>query len=95
MMELVPALSTAGHEACALEHVEVLRDRLAGRTHVVLHRQTCADLEKSLAVSGAELIEDRPPGGICQGLEDVTQTLTMIGKQSLACQGSFHPEPWG
>jgi hypothetical protein len=63
--------------------------------HVVLHRKTRADLEQSLAVSGAEFIEDRPPRGICQCLEDVTQTVTMIGKQSLACQGPFRPAQWG
>ena len=95
MMELVSALSTTGHQARVLEHVEVLRDRLAGRAHVVLHRKTRADLEQSLAVSGAEFIEDRPPRGICQCLEDVTQTVTMIGKQSLACQGRFRPAQWG
>jgi hypothetical protein len=91
VMELVSALSTTGHQARVLEHVEVLRDRLAGRAHVVLHRKTRADLEKSLAVSDAEFIEDRPPRGFCQCLEDVTQTVKMIGKQSLACQVSIPP----
>ena len=85
-MELVPALAACRDEAGMFENVEVLRDRLACRAHLMFHREPRADLKEGLTVSCAELIEDCSPGRVRQGLEDVTQTQRMIGKWLLACQ---------
>jgi hypothetical protein len=46
----------------------------------MVHGKARADFKQGLAVSGAELIEDCPPGRVRQGFEDVTQTPPMIGK---------------
>lgn len=86
-MEFVSALAACRDEAGVFENLEMLRDRLARRTHLMFHHQARADLKEGLAVSCAELIEDRPPGRVRQGLEDVTQAAKIIGKQLLACQG--------
>ena len=85
-MEFVPALTPSRYEAGAFQDVDVLRDRLAGRAHLMFHREARADLKERLAVSCAELIEDCPPGRVRQSLEDIAQTKQIIGKQLLACQ---------
>jgi len=63
----------------------VLRDRLAGGAHPMLHGESRAELEERLAVTIGKLVEDRSPGRIGQGLEHVTHDDT-IGKALLACQ---------
>ena len=88
-MELVPAVAFDPDEAGGLQHVEVLGDRLTRRVDPVLHQQATAELEKRLTVAFGQLIEDGPPGGIGKGLEYVQ--AMMIGKSSLACQGSRTP----
>lgn len=79
-MEFVPALPACRYEAGTFKDVKVLRDCLAGRAHLMFHREARADFKEGLAVSCAELIEDCPPGRVRQGFEDVTQTAQMIGK---------------
>src|SRR5690349_4378128 len=61
---LVPTLASGDDQPGRLEHVEVLRDRLAGRRQVVLRRQPGAELEEGLVVTLDQLVEDRPSGGI-------------------------------
>ena len=85
VVELVPAVAfDRHHEAGALEHVEMLRDRLARRVDPVLHQQARTELEQRLTIALGQLIEDGPPGWIGKGLEDVQ--APMIGKSPLACQ---------
>ena len=72
-MELVPPVSFRDHEAGRLELVEVLGDRLPCRAEPMLHHHPRADFEQCLAVSFAELIEDRPPCGVSEGSVDISQ----------------------
>ena len=74
MVEFVPALPSGRDESGAFKDVEVLRDCLARRTHLMFHREARTDFKEGLAVPGAELIEDCSPGRVRQGFEDVTQT---------------------
>lgn len=62
MVELVPTLASGPDETCRLQHVEVLRDRLARRTDPVLGYQPCAELEQRLPVALSEFVEDCAPG---------------------------------
>ena len=39
----------------------------------MLGRQPRADLEQCLSIPSGQLIKDRPPRGVCQGPEDITQ----------------------
>ena len=71
-MELVATLPPCSHETSRLEDVDVLGDRLSGRTHPVLRREPGAELEQRLSVALHELIEDRSACGIGQCLEDVS-----------------------
>jgi hypothetical protein len=52
----------------------------------VLHQQAGAELEQGLTVALGQLVEDRSPGRIGKGLEDVQ--VPIICKSLLACQGS-------
>ena len=85
-MEFEPALPAGRNEARIFKDVKVLRDCLTRRAHLMVHGETRTDFKQGLAVSGAELIEDCPPGRVRQGFEDVTQTPQIIGKRLLACQ---------
>jgi hypothetical protein len=79
-MEFEPTLPAGRYEARTFKDVKVLRDCLAGRAHLMFHREARADFKERLAVSRAELIENCPPGRVRQGFEYVTQTVHMIGK---------------
>ena len=68
-----------------LQFVEVLGDCLAGGREAMLHREPAAQLEQRLPVAVAEFVEDVPPCGVGQRLEDITHG-SMIGKRLLACQ---------
>jgi hypothetical protein len=70
-MELVPPLPFRGDQPRLLQDFQVLRDRLPGGGETVLHRETRTDLEQRLAIALDELVQDRPPGGICEGPEHV------------------------
>ena len=83
-MELVPAVPARLDQAGLLEHVEVLRDRLAGHAQPV-RGQPAAQLEERLTVAVGQLVEDGAPGGRGQGVEDVGDADT-IGKRTLACK---------
>ena len=52
----------------------------------MLGRQARADFKKRLSIPCGQLIEDRSPGRVCQGLEDIAQPDPIIGKSLLACQ---------
>src|SRR6185369_3472171 len=71
VVELVPALSPGPDEPSLLEDVEVLRDRLAGRSEAVVADQPDAELEQRLAIALLQLIEDRPAGRVGQGLVEI------------------------
>jgi hypothetical protein len=90
VVELVPTLPACCHETGGLEDVNVLRDRLSGRTHAVLGREPGAEFEQGLSVSFRELVEDGPACGIGECLEHVSHNST-IGKQRLACQRRLAP----
>src|SRR5690606_34476612 len=70
-VELVAAAPLGGYQPRALEHVEMLRDRLPARRDAVLHRQSAADLEQRLLVAIREFIEDRAAGAVAQCVEEV------------------------
>src|SRR3954465_9267191 len=63
----------------------MLRYRLPRHAQLVLHRQAAAELEECLSVPVRQLVKNRPPRRVCQGLEDVGHRHT-IGKWMLACQ---------
>src|SRR4051812_10540372 len=84
-MEFVATFTPRSHQTGGLENIDVLRDRLPGRTHAVLCREPGAQFVQGLSVSLLELVEDRPAGGIGECLEHVSHLLT-IGKCVLACQ---------
>ena len=64
----------------------MLRDGLATRGHLILGRQARADFKECLSIPYRQLIEDRSPGRVSQGLEDIAQPDPIIGKSLLACQ---------
>jgi hypothetical protein len=78
-MELVSTLSLRSHETSRLQNIDVLRDRLASRTHAVLGSEPSAELEQRLPISFGELIEDRPACGIGDRFEHVPHE-SMLGK---------------
>src|SRR5258705_12971664 len=82
-MELVPPVSFCDHEAGRLELIEVLGDRLSRRAEPVLHHQPRAELEQCLTVSLAELIEDRPPCGVCECSVNISQRATPYASHDL------------
>src|SRR5215210_6042976 len=84
-MELVPTPPTGDDEPGLFEHVEVLRYRLAARGQSVAACQADADLKQGLSAPLLQLVEDRAPGRIGQGPEDVAHT-GMIGKWLVACK---------
>lgn len=84
-MELVAALSPGRHEPGALQNIDVLRNRLPGGAHAVFGGEPATQLEQRLPVSLRQLVENRAAGGISQGPEHISHTLT-IGKRLLACQ---------
>jgi len=79
VVELVPSLAPAAHQARRLEHRKVLRNGLSRQSEPVLHRQTGAELEQRLAVAVGELVEDRAPGRRRKRMEDITD-VWIIGK---------------
>ncbi len=86
VMELVATLPSRSHEARRLEDVEVLRDRLSGRTQAVLRGEPGADLEQRLPVPFRELVEDRAACGIGECFEHVTQDAHL--RQVATCLSS-------
>ena len=80
-MELVATLPPCADETGGLEDVDVLRDRLSGRTHAVLRGEPAAELEQRLPVSIRELVEDRPPCGISERFEYVSHDVSTLGKR--------------
>ena len=58
-MELVPAVAFDPDQAGALEHVEMLGDRLAARVDPVLHQQAATKLEQGLTVAFGQLVACR------------------------------------
>jgi len=86
MVKFVATLTSRRNQLRLFEHIEVLRDGLASRGHLVLGRQARADFKKRLSIPFGQLIEDRSPGRVCQGLENIAQPGSIIGKSILACQ---------
>ena len=86
MVKFVATFTPRRNQARIFENIQVLRDCLAARGHLMLGRQARADFKKCLSVPGGQLIEDRSPGRVCQGLEDIAQPESIIGKSLLACQ---------
>ena len=79
MVERVAALAARGYEPSVLQLLEVLGDCLAAGCEAMLHREPAAQLEQCLPVAIGELVEDVPPRGVGQRLEDITHE-PMIGK---------------
>src|SRR5437660_11209276 len=71
VMELVPALPHGCDQAGRLENVEVLRNSLPGGADLVLHCQTCAQLEERLVVALRQLVKDGAPDRRCNGFENI------------------------
>jgi len=86
IVEVVAALASRDDEAGLFEDVEVLGDRLSGRTQPVLCRKANTELEEGLAGPFLELVQDRASGWVGEGLEHVTRHGVSIGKSVLACQ---------
>ena len=68
-MELRAARASRPDKAGRLEHVEVLGDGLPAASEPMARKKPMADLEERLAVAIGELVEDRPPCPVGQGLE--------------------------
>jgi len=86
MVKFVATLTPRRNQPRIFENIQVLRDCLATRGHLILGRQARADFKECLSIPCGQLIEDRSPGGVCQGLENIAQPGPMIGKSLLACQ---------
>lgn len=86
MVKLVATVTSRRNQPRIFENIEVLRDCLATRGHLMLGRQARADFKKRLSILCGQFIEDRSPGRVCQGLEDIAQPGPIIGKSILACQ---------
>ena len=86
MVKFVATLTSRSNQPRIFENIQVLRDCLAARGHLILGRQAGADFKEGLSISCGQFIEDRSPGRVCQGLEDIAQPGPMIGKSLLACQ---------
>ena len=71
VVELGATASLGHHQAGVLEHGEMLRDRLAGRTESVPHREQGAELEQGLTVPGSKLIEDEAPCLVVKSSEHI------------------------
>jgi hypothetical protein len=80
---LVAALPTSGDQTRALEDVEVLGDGLPGGAQAVLGGQPGAELEQRLTVPVQQLVEERTPSRVREGLEHIAH-CHRIGKHSLA-----------
>ncbi|MDA0168199.1 hypothetical protein OJ998_03805 [Solirubrobacter taibaiensis] len=78
VVELVSAVPARLDQAGLLEHVEVLRDRLA-RHAQPFRGEPAAQLEERLTAAVAQLVEDGAPGRRGEGVEDVRDGDT-IGK---------------
>lgn len=78
-VQLVPAVAARLDEPGALEHGEVLGDRLPCRAQTMLCGEPGAELEQRLVISLAQLVEDRPTGVIGQRPVDVIHGR-IIGK---------------
>src|SRR5665647_503831 len=85
LMERVAALTVPRNKPGVLQHVQVLGDRLPAGGQAVLHGEAGAELEERLPVPVHQLVEDRSPGGVREGLEHVAHGST-IGKLRLARQ---------
>lgn len=85
MVKLVPALSNRGDQPSRRQYIEMLRDCLSCQPHLVLHSQTCAQLEQRLAVSVDQFVKNRAADWSSDRLEDIAHRL-IIGKRALACQ---------
>jgi|SRR5207302_10656208 len=86
IVKLVTTLTSCRNQLCNFENIEVLRDCLATRGHLMFGRQARTDFKECLSIPCGQLIEDRSPGRVCQGLEDIAQPGPIIGKLLLACQ---------
>jgi hypothetical protein len=73
MVKFVATLTSRCNQPRIFENIEVLRDCLATRGHLMLGRQARADFKKRLSVPCGQLIENRSPSRVCQGLEDIPQ----------------------
>jgi hypothetical protein len=71
-MELVTTLPPRYHESGRFEDIEMLRDRLTGRSQLVLAREASTQLEQRLIVTFEKLVHDGPPGWICQSPVQIT-----------------------
>ena len=89
VVEGVAALAPPVDEPGRLEDVEVLGDRLSARGQAVGAHHAGAQLEQRLAVPLGEGVQQGPPGGVGQRLEQGVRVIHVptIGKHSLACQG--------
>src|SRR5262245_65164872 len=102
VVELVAALASCLDQAGGLEQLEVLRDRLAGRSEPVLGRQARAELEQPLPVPLGQLVEDRAARRVGQGLGEVRHTGGLYasiylpvkpGARSASTRGSSRTSP--
>src|SRR5674476_1009690 len=74
LMERVAALPVPQDQPGVLQHVKMLGDRLPAGGEAVLHGEAGAELEERLPVPVHQLVEDRSPGGVREGLEPVSYT---------------------
>ena len=76
-MQALPAAPDDDHEVGADEEVEVLRHRLAG------HAQALAQLPQRLPVVLPQAVEQQPPGGVGQRLEDLVHPCLPVAHRSI------------
>src|SRR3954451_13428843 len=91
-VELVPAVAACSDQPGRLEHVEVLRDPLAAGRAAMFHDQAGGDLEQCLVVAIGQLVEDGPPGGIGQSLEDRIVGHASNNMQAVTCMSILSRE---
>ena len=79
---LLPARAACHDEPCLLQHAQVLHHAEAR------HLEVGVELGERAAVTLVEPVEEMPPGGVCERLEDeiVVTHVAIIGDHMVTCQ---------
>ncbi len=71
VVQLVLALADCRKQARRFQYFQVLRDCLSRESELMLHGQSCAQLEQRLAVALNQFVENGAACGCRDGLEDI------------------------
>ena len=89
VVEGVAALAPPVDEPGRLEDVEVLRDRLPARRQAVGAHHAGAQLEQGLAVPLGQGVQQGPPGGVGQRLEQGVRVIHVLdNRQVVTCMST-------